>query len=86
MESSLGDKRQDTQTAVKFLDDQIKRYEDNLRASENKIKDFRVKYIGVSNRDADYFSRMSRLASDIEAAKLELQAADRVRELPTSAK
>ena len=79
MESSLGDKRQDTQTAVRFLDDQIKRYEDNLRASENKIKDFRVKYIGVSNRDADYFSRMSRLASDIETAKLELQAADESR-------
>ncbi len=55
MESSLGDKRQDTQTAVKFLDDQIKRYEENLRASENKIKDFKLKYIGVSNRDAGLF-------------------------------
>ena len=79
VESSLGDKRQDTQAAVRFLDDQIKRYEDGLRASETKIQDFRVKYIGVASRDADYFTRMSRLASDIETTKLELQAAEESR-------
>src|SRR5690348_6156687 len=76
VESSLGDKRQDTQTAVKFLDDQIKRYEEVLRQQEEKMKDFRVKNMGVTNRDSDYFTRLSRLASDIDAAKLELQAAE----------
>src|SRR6478752_5444804 len=55
VESSLGDKRQDTQAAVKFLDEQIKRYEQNLQATETKIKDFRLKYLSVSNRDGqDY--------------------------------
>lgn len=76
VESSLGDKRQDTQTAVKFLDDQIKRYEEVLRQQEEKMKDFRVKNISVTSRDTDYFTRMARLASDIDAAKLELQAAE----------
>jgi len=79
MESSLGDKRQDTQTAVKFLDDQIKRYEENLRNAENRIKDFRIKNLGMSGRDNDYFSRMSSLSSAIESAKLELQAAEESR-------
>jgi len=76
VESSLGDKRQDTQTAVKFLDDQIKRYEEVLRQQEEKMKDFRVRNISVTSRDSDYFTRMARLASDIDAAKLELQAAE----------
>jgi len=81
VESSLGDKRQDTQAAVKFLDEQIKRYEQNLQATENKIKDFRLKYLSVSNRDGqDYFARMSALAVAIDAAKLELQSAQQARD------
>ena len=43
VESGLGDKRQDSQTAVKFLDDQIKNYEQNLQVAEGKIKDFKLK-------------------------------------------
>ena len=80
VESSLGDKRQDTQTAVKFLDDQIKRYEGILREQEEKMKDFRVKNISVANRDSDYFTRMARLASEIDSAKLDLQAAEQSNE------
>ncbi|HET8831970.1 MAG TPA: XrtA system polysaccharide chain length determinant [Casimicrobiaceae bacterium] len=81
VESSLGDKRQDTQAAVKFLDEQIKRYQDNLQATENKIKDFRLKYMSVSNRGGqDYFGRMSALSVAIDAAKLDLQSAQQARD------
>ncbi|HEY2906039.1 MAG TPA: Wzz/FepE/Etk N-terminal domain-containing protein, partial [Vicinamibacterales bacterium] len=58
VESSLGDKKQDTQTAVKFVDDQIKRYEEALRAAENRLKEFKMKYIGASDREGpDYYTR-----------------------------
>jgi polysaccharide chain length determinant protein (PEP-CTERM system associated) len=81
VESSLGDKRQDTQSAVKFLDDQIKRYEATLRAAEDRMKEFRLKYLGVSSREGqDYFGRMQQIASDIEAAKLDLQSAEQARD------
>ena len=83
VESSLGDKRQDTQTAVKFLDEQIKRYEDALRAAENRLKDFKLKYMGVTeSRDggSNYFSRLSELRSNIEAARLELQSYEQARD------
>ena len=81
VESSLGDKRQDSRTAVKFVDDQIKRYMETLQASENRLKEFRLKYIGVAGRDGqDYFARLSRLSSDIDGAKLELEAAQESRD------
>ena len=81
VESSLGDKRQDTQAAVKFLDEQIKRYEENLQATENKIKEFRLKNLSVSNRGGqDYFARMSALSAAIDTAKLELQSAQQARD------
>jgi polysaccharide chain length determinant protein (PEP-CTERM system associated) len=81
VESSLGDKKQDTQTAVKFVDDQIKRYEDTLKAAENRLKEFKLKYIGVGDREGpDFYARMSQLRNDTENARLELQSAQEVRD------
>ena len=81
VESSLGDKRQDTQNAVKFLEDQIKGYEKTLQATENKIKDFKIKYIGIAGgQGQDYFARVTQLNSEIQAARLELQSAEQARD------
>lgn len=81
VESSLGDKRQDSRTAVKFIDDQVKRYEQTLRTAEDKLKDFKLKYLGVGPQEGlDYFSRLSQLRSTIDAAKLDVQAAEQSRD------
>ena len=74
VESSLGDKRQDTRIAVKFLDEQIKRYEESLQAAENRLKEFKLKYLGVRRPDGqDLLRRMAKLTDDIESARLELR-------------
>ena len=80
VESSLGDKRQDTRTAVKFLDDQIKQYEVSLKAAEDRLKEFRLKYLGVAQGNQDYFGKLAKLSDDIEAARLELRAAEQSRD------
>jgi polysaccharide chain length determinant protein (PEP-CTERM system associated) len=81
VESSLGDKKQDTQSAVKFLDDQVRRYEETLQAAEGRLKDFKLKYIGVADREGpDYYARMTQLRNDIENAKLEAQSAEQARD------
>ncbi|MHB8493961.1 MAG: XrtA system polysaccharide chain length determinant [Casimicrobiaceae bacterium] len=80
VESSLGDKRQDTQTAVKFLDDQIKSYEKTLNATENRIKEFKLKYMGVAGQGQDYFARMTQLGTAIQSARLDLEGAEQARD------
>ena len=84
VESSLGDKRQDTRSAVKFLDDQIKHYEESLQAAESRLKEFKLKYIGIAGQGAqgspDFFGKMARLGDGIENAKLELRAAEESRD------
>lgn len=80
VESSLGDKRQDSRAAVRFLDEQIRQYEAALQAAENRLKEFRLRYLGMSQSGADYFARMNGLAQQIEAARLELNAATQARD------
>jgi len=80
VESSLGDKRQDTRAAVKFLDDQIKQYEVSLKAAEDRLKEFRLKYLGVAQGNQDYFGKLAKLSDDIEAARLDLRAAEQSRD------
>jgi protein tyrosine kinase modulator len=83
VESSLGDKRQDTQTAVKFLDDQIRNYEKTLQAAEDRIKEFKLKYMGISPTGAggqDYFGRVEQLDGAIATARVDLQSAEQARD------
>src|SRR6202158_1602704 len=79
VESSLGDKRQDSRTAVKFIDTQIKRYDETLRIAENRLKEFKLKYMGVTGQ-GDYFGRLAAVQTAIENARLEMQAAEQSRD------
>jgi polysaccharide chain length determinant protein (PEP-CTERM system associated) len=75
VESSVGDKRQDSRTAARFLDEQIKRYEEALNVAENRLKEFRLRNLSVGSREGgDYFSRMEGLSQQIAQARLELDA------------
>jgi polysaccharide chain length determinant protein (PEP-CTERM system associated) len=81
VESSLGDKREDTVNAVKFVDEQIKRYEAGLRAAEDRLKAFRLKYLGVQGTgNQDYFARLAALTEQVNATRLQLRAAEESRD------
>lgn len=81
VESSLGEKRADSRSAVKFIDLQIKRYETSLQAAENRLKEFKLRNMGVAGRDGqDYFGRLAQVRAQIESARLELEAAQQARD------
>ena len=79
MESSLGNKRQDSTQAKEFIDEQIAQYEAKLREAENRVKEFRLRNLGLSST-GDYFGRMEALGSEIEKARTELREAEMSRD------
>src|SRR5689334_2758771 len=81
VESSLGDKRVDTRTAVKFVDEQIHQYEQTLKNTEDRLKAFKLKYMGVAGQgNQDYFAKLAQVNNSISAAKLELKSAEQSRD------
>jgi polysaccharide chain length determinant protein (PEP-CTERM system associated) len=80
VEGSFGDKKQDSEKAVQFIDDQIKSYEDKLATAENALKDFKIKNLGLLPRQgSDYSSKMAELTDSLNQAKLELTEAEQGR-------
>ncbi|MBV8665085.1 MAG: chain length-determining protein [Burkholderiaceae bacterium] len=80
VEGSYGDKKQDSEKAIRFIDDQIKSYEEKLAGAENALKDFKIKNIGLLPRQgSDYSSRMGEVADALNQAKLELLEAEQAR-------
>ena len=81
MESSLGDKRQDSVQAREFIEEQIAEYEGKLRDAENRLKEFRLRNLGVlSSSGQDYFSKMEVLANDMNAARVQLRESEMSRD------
>ena len=51
VESSLGDSKTDSDTARRFIEDQIKNYENKLTEAESRLKEFRLRNIGAQGAD-----------------------------------
>lgn len=81
VESSLGDKRKDTDSAKKFIDEQIQGYQKKLEEAENRLKEFKLKNIATQTSDGkDYFGRIGEVSSVLERSKLELREAENARD------
>lgn len=81
VESGIGDKRKGSDTARRFIDDQIAVYEAKLQEAENRVKEFKLKHMGMMGGDGNqYYSQMQRLNDELARVNLELRAAEQVRD------
>lgn len=77
VESSLGSKRKDSDSARRFIEDQIKAYEQKLITSETALKEFKQKHLGLMpGQGGDYFSKLSAAQAAVSEAQLALREAE----------
>ncbi|PKO58626.1 MAG: chain length-determining protein [Betaproteobacteria bacterium HGW-Betaproteobacteria-19] len=82
VESGLGGKRQDSDSARRFIEEQIKNYEQKLVEAENRLKDFRLKNMALLGDGArDYVTQIAQLNQQLAQAKLELREAENSRDV-----
>ena len=82
IESGHGGKASDTDAAKKFIDEQIVTYEKKLQEAESRLKDFKLRSLGMSTggEGRDYFSRISEASTQLERAQLDLREAENTRD------
>lgn len=81
VESSLGDKRQDTDSARKFLEEQIGNYEKKLEEAENRLKDFKLRNIDLAASEGKSgIDRLGELSTQLNIARLQLREAEQGRD------
>jgi polysaccharide chain length determinant protein (PEP-CTERM system associated) len=80
VEGSFGGKKQDSEKAIQFIDDQIRSYEEKLILAENALKDFKILHMGkLPNEGADFNSRVNGTTEALNQARLELAEAEQGR-------
>jgi polysaccharide chain length determinant protein (PEP-CTERM system associated) len=81
VESDLGAKMRDVDAARGFIDQQIKTYEARLSEAENRLKDFKMRNLGMSDpAGKDYFARISALTEELGKLNLDLRASEQSRD------
>src|SRR5258706_3510604 len=81
VEGRLGDKRQDSDTARRFIDEQLKAYGEKLVAAESAVTEFKRRNMGLMGGDAkNFYSRLGEAKGALSQAALELKEAENGRD------
>lgn len=81
VESNLGEKRKDSDSAKKFIDEQIKVYEKKLGEAENRLKEFKISHLASNEAvGKDYFTRLNELKLALGQSRLELREIEESRD------
>jgi polysaccharide chain length determinant protein (PEP-CTERM system associated) len=74
VDSAVGQKRQDTNKAGQFIDDQIREYEIRLEESEADLAAFKQRYEGYTpGSEANYYAKIEQRKGILESTELEIK-------------
>lgn len=81
VEGSLGSKRRDSDSARRFIDEQLKSYNDKLIAAETAVTEFKRRHMGLLGTEGrNYYTRMAEAQAAVNQAALELKEAENSRD------
>lgn len=81
VEGSLGDKRKDSDTARRFLDEQLKAYSEKLAAAEAAVTEFKRQRMGMMpGQGGNFYSQLGEAKTLLDQAALNLREAENSRD------
>lgn len=80
VESSRGQSQKESLEAKAFIDQQIKSYEARLEEAESKLKEFRLRYVGLPDAGTDLTASINEATSRLSEARLQLREAENARD------
>jgi polysaccharide chain length determinant protein (PEP-CTERM system associated) len=81
VEGSLGDKRKDSDSARRFIEEQLKGYSEKLVAAENAVTEFKRRHMGLMPGEGPgYYARLVEAKATLSQAALELKEAENSRD------
>lgn len=81
VESGLEPKPNDSGQAQRFIEEQIKHYEQRLSEAENRLKEFKLKNLDLNvPQGRDFFGSLATLGQSLQEAQLLLQEAEKSRD------
>lgn len=72
VESALGKNRKGTDTADRFINDEIAEYETQLAEAEQRLADFKRQYSSILPVQGTFYQNLSRMNQSLEATQLEI--------------
>jgi polysaccharide chain length determinant protein (PEP-CTERM system associated) len=73
VEGALGNNRRDTDTAGKFLNEQIAEYESRLSEAEQRVANFKRQYNDILPLSGTYYSQLQGLQGELEDTQLQIK-------------
>ncbi|MCU7555614.1 Wzz/FepE/Etk N-terminal domain-containing protein [Alteromonas sp. ASW11-19] len=73
VEGALGNNRKDTDTAGRFLDEQIADYEARLGEAEQRLADFKRQYNDILPMSGTFYNALQQRNQDLETTQLEIE-------------